>query len=610
MKIRIPLLVLSLPALAVLGGSGYGATPLGTAFTYQGRLSFGGVPAIGHYDFQLQLFDAASGGVQVGPTITNANVLVSGGSFTTSIDFGPGVFAGDASWLALGVRSNGTSVAFSALTPRQPLQPSPNALYAEQAGTALTSQAAGANSVSSAALQGNSVTAAKIATGQVVKSLNGLTDAVTLAAGANVTLTPSGNQITLGVTLPPSGWSLGGNSGTDPSVNYLGTSDHTPLELRVNGDRVLRLEPASRSSGGGVIFSSTWSANVIGGYSANHLGLGVIGATIAGGGFHSGVLVLGGVDVPNVINADFGSIGGGAGHTIGGRYGTIPGGLNNNIAPGADYAFAAGRSATATQPGSFVWADGRAPTFTSPLANEFAIRAQNGLYLETEHGVRLNAADEPIITRGWDPFDNSAPDGKAYNGRWGMFMEYTELTLGIPAEDVGPRTFAVAKYHPDGTRESLITVGQDGNLACRSLSILGGADLAEPFDVGAEVLEPGAVLVIDELHPGQLKLSTEPYDRRVAGVVSGAGGIHPGVSLRQQGALEGNQNVALTGRVYVMADADASPITPGDMLTTSAIAGHAMKAVDFQRGQGAVLGKAMTALASGRGLVLVLVTLQ
>ena len=229
MKIRIPLLVLSLPALAVLGGSGYGATPLGTAFTYQGRLSFGGVPASGHYDFQLQLFDAASGGVQVGPTITNANVLVSGGSFTTSIDFGPGVFAGDASWLALGVRSNGTSVAFSALTPRQPLQPSPNALYAEQAGTALTSQAAGANSVSSAALQGNSVTAAKIATGQVVKSLNGLTDAVTLAAGANVTLTPSGNQITLGVTLPPSGWSLGGNSGTDPSVNYLGTSDHTPL---------------------------------------------------------------------------------------------------------------------------------------------------------------------------------------------------------------------------------------------------------------------------------------------------------------------------------------------------------------------------------------------
>lgn len=42
---------------------------------------------------------------------------------------------------------------------------------------------------------------------------------------------------------------LGGNAGTDPPTDYLGTSDATPLELRANGERVLRLEPASDSDG-------------------------------------------------------------------------------------------------------------------------------------------------------------------------------------------------------------------------------------------------------------------------------------------------------------------------------------------------------------------------
>jgi hypothetical protein len=604
------LFLLGLSALTLPGSRTQAASPLGTAFTYQGRLSIGGVPAEGHYEFQLQLFDAESGGVQVGPTVTNQNIVVASGAFTTAIDFGPGVFAGNASWLGIGVRSNGTLVAFTPLNPRQPLTPAPNALFSRTAATALSASGVAANSIATASLQSASVTAAKIASGQVVKSLNGLTDAVTLVPGPNVTLTPAGNQITVGVNLPAGGWALGGNSGTDPSVNYVGTSDFHPLELRANGDRILRLEPASRSVSSELFLSTTWSANVLGGYSANHFGLDVIGATIAGGGYHAGLLVLGSGDVPNVVNADFGSIGGGAGNTVGGRYGTIPGGLNNSIASGADYALAAGRNARATQAGSFVWSDARAGAFTSTLANEVALRAQNGIYLETDRGIRLNAADEPIITRGWDPFSDTAPNGKAYNGRWGLFMEPAELTLGIPAEDIGPRTFAVAKYHPDGTRESLITVGQDGNLTCRSLSILGGADLAEPFDVVAQEADPGMVLVIDDEHPGRLRVADQPYDQRVAGVVSGAGGIHPGVSLRQRGTVDGAQNVALSGRVYVRADAASGAIRPGDLLTTSAVPGHAMRAADVAQRQGAVLGKAMTGLDSGRGLVLVLVTLQ
>ena len=93
-------------------------------------------------------------------------------------------------------------------------------------------------------------------------------------------------------------------------------------------------------------------------------------------------------------------------------------------------------------------------------------------------------------------------------------------------------------------------------------------------------------------------------------IISGAGGITPGIKLQQTGVVEGSQNVALTGRVYVLADASRGSIRPGDLLTTSETPGHAMKATDPARTQGAILGKAMSGLDRGRGLVLVLVTLQ
>ncbi len=147
-------------------------------------------------------------------------------------------------------------------------------------------------------------------------------------------------------------------------------------------------------------------------------------------------------------------------------------------------------------------------------------------------------------------------------------------------------------------------------LSCKSLLIRGGADFAEPFALANEKVPPGAVMVIDPGRPGHLKLGTEAYDSKVAGIVSGAGGVQPGVVLTQTGVLEDGCNVALSGRVYALVDADYGPVQPGDLLTTSPTPGHAMKASDPGRRSGAVLGKAMTPLPAGRGLVLVLVTLQ
>ena len=165
-------------------------------------------------------------------------------------------------------------------------------------------------------------------------------------------------------------------------------------------------------------------------------------------------------------------------------------------------------------------------------------------------------------------------------------------------------------FYATSTAKNVMTLNPNGTASVQILSITGGADLAEPFPMQEEEIEKGAVVVIDEKNPGHLKRSTRAYDKRVAGIVSGANGIKPGISLRQEGALDGDQNVALTGRVYVQADASNGAIEPGDMLTTSDIPGFAMKVTDTAKAQGAVIGKAMSPLANDKGMVLVLVSLQ
>ena len=90
----------------------------------------------------------------------------------------------------------------------------------------------------------------------------------------------------------------------------------------------------------------------------------------------------------------------------------------------------------------------------------------------------------------------------------------------------------------------------------------------------------------------------------------GAGGVRPGLTMGQDGVLDGDTKVALTGRVYVRCSTENGPIRPGDLLTTASLAGAAMRATDVERSFGAVLGKAMGELSEGEGLVLVLVNLQ
>ena len=136
-----------------------------------------------------------------------------------------------------------------------------------------------------------------------------------------------------------------------------------------------------------------------------------------------------------------------------------------------------------------------------------------------------------------------------------------------------------------------------------------GADCAEHFQVlDAATIEPGTVLVIDDT--GALRQSRVAYDRCVAGVVSGAGGLRPGIVLDTQVERPDRMPIALVGKVFCKVDARLGAIAIGDLLTTSDTPGHAMRVADPARAFGAVIGKALAPLAEGRGLVPILVALQ
>ncbi|MDH3892375.1 MAG: hypothetical protein OEV49_14975 [candidate division Zixibacteria bacterium] len=157
--------------------------------------------------------------------------------------------------------------------------------------------------------------------------------------------------------------------------------------------------------------------------------------------------------------------------------------------------------------------------------------------------------------------------------------------------------------------------GGDGRVTTEVLEITGGSDLSEQFNIRKTVDGiaplPGMVVSIDSEQIGQLKVSRRAYDPAVAGIISGANGIKPGMMMGQSGTItDGDYAVALTGRVYCLVDASFGAVQPGDMLTTSSTVGHAMLASDLRRAPGTIIGKAMSSLESGQGYVLVLVTLQ
>ena len=226
--------------------------------------------------------------------------------------------------------------------------------------------------------------------------------------------------------------------------------------------------------------------------------------------------------------------------------------------------------------------------------------------------------------------DNGGGDGVVGEGRRGVVGRsptyqgvygWSDENAGVAAESQrfhalygvshDANSAGVFAFNTGGGWAAIFTgrVNVDGILSVTGDVQLANADCAEDFDVvDQELAEPGTVMVL--AGGTTLARSERPYDRRVAGVVSGAGGYRPGIVLDRAGVSTLRRPIALVGKVFCKVDATAHPIDVGDLLTTSEAPGHAMRATDPAQAFGAVIGKSLGALASGRGLLPVLVALQ
>jgi hypothetical protein len=117
--------------VAICGCADASAAQQSTAFTYQGHLLQNGTPTNGAHNLVFTLWDSASGGNQVGPTVSQAGYPVADGVFDIDLDFGAAAFSGQQRWLDVSVDGN-------ELTPRQPVNASPVAVYALSAANGMS----------------------------------------------------------------------------------------------------------------------------------------------------------------------------------------------------------------------------------------------------------------------------------------------------------------------------------------------------------------------------------------------------------------------------------------------------------------------------------------
>ena len=635
---------ISLLLAMVVGSTGLGDEPVSSAFTYQGRLSFDGIPVNDTADFEFTLYDAPSAGAVVGTPVAVDEVAVADGLLSVELDFGANVFDGNARWLETAVRSPAGAGLFTVLDPRQPLTAAPYALYAlngpgsaglwELSGSSITNTNSGfvgvnrSTPVTGAEYFGIQAPVSSGYGGMYIQTdgadgwpfygyragaesawtyMNGTTgDWILYVDGPRLTVTDEG-RIGIGTTAPDSKLTVVDNTSSSFALSVSqAASNATAIVASHTG-----------SSGNAGNFGSSSTVNTDTALLAIHAGP---GKAFLAYNYGTGTAAEITVDNPGstapalvVTNSGSGpaiqsaglieSTSGGVKFPDGTVQMTAGGGGGGLALPYSGTTSSSSTAFSVTNDGAGRAAyfestsDGEALKATS-LTNDSAVTGINSGTGSAAFFQNFNGTANTVTV-------SSFADGKALN----------VLQLG----DGGPAGhFEVNNAQSDEPAiRAVVTSGvgyaieAQGAIKTDLLEITGGADLAEPFEVTGSTPQPGMVMVIDATQPGRLTLSTTAYDRKVAGIVSGAGGVRPGMVMAQQGSIaDGAHQVALTGRVYCWCDATAGQIEPGDLLTTANRAGHAMKASEPARASGAVIGKAMTGLEEGTGLVLVLVSLQ
>jgi hypothetical protein len=402
--------ILLILALAVSVTSANAGSPMGTAFTFQGKIRS---TYTGYCDMTFSLWDASSAGSQVGSSITRNRVQVAAGAFTQVLDFGPGAINGDARWVEVRARCPSSLVGLFLNYGRTKLEAVPYALVALNATSALDADLLD-GSHGAYYLNASNINAGTLGS-SFFDAYQELLDAGYLN-GANGDIAMNNNSLQnslnadmldnyhmgngfMQIPFSNGTWNnnlnadlldgkhasdvllVGGNAPAGALV--LGTTNSQAVEVIVNGVRALRME------------SNGYAANMIGGESTNWVLAGVSGATIGGGGGTNyanrvtdqlgtvcgGYSNMAGNNSGTNSDAQGATVAGGWYNAAGGSYSMVPGGWNN-LAMG-QYSFAAGRNAKAYMNGTFVWADSTAADFSSSIANQFAVRANGGVVFST-----------------------------------------------------------------------------------------------------------------------------------------------------------------------------------------------------------------------------------
>lgn len=440
MKIKLSSLWISIVSFLFLSHSIDRLSAQGTAFTYQGRLDQNGVPYSGSAEFQATLWNASSGGTALASNSPLQIVVsVTNGLFVLPLNFGAN-FPGDDRWLQLEVR---TSIgAFTSLSPRQPLSPTP---YAITAGNL-------SGSLPATQLSGT-IPPTQLPASVVTNNAAGLTlTGNFIGNGANLT---GVDAATLGGISSAGFWKTNGNAGANPTNGaFLGTTDNLPLEIKVNGQRALRITS-------GIDPTYGVSPNLVGGFSGNILSNGAAGGVIGGGGAAA---------APNRVGNSFATVVGGFGNAANGFAATAMGNLatasggastamgsstlasggastamgqNSTASGGASTAM--GFRAKANHDGTFVWADSQNVDFASTATDQFLLRTAGGVGINTNNpagaalavvgGIRtgINGTVQSRVQFG------TATVGTGTNG-------VNTFTITFPtAFTVAPKIFVMAK---------------------------------------------------------------------------------------------------------------------------------------------------------------------
>ncbi|MGI9015096.1 MAG: hypothetical protein ACR2GY_12740 [Phycisphaerales bacterium] len=589
-------------------------------FTYQGELRQGGEAVNDNCDFRFTLWDAAVGGVQIGAQVNVNNVALVDGRVTADLDFGAAAFNGANRWIQVAVRCPAGSGGYTTLTPRQAVRPTPYALkslgntmsWMDFAGEVRTSDLVGigvadANQVLH--IGGNSSrpptfaisntnAPANLRTIGIRGATNGALDFGRMDdSGTNMTRTDmtlnSGGSLLLGTTSSGGGarlsiQSVGSNQGVTKGMYVLHTDPFHQQTIAghfasdsSNGTALLAQSLATsgptRALSAVSNSSQGWAGYFTGrGYFSDFLGVGrqttissaeIFGISVAANGY-------------------------------GGMYANVDG-ASRTAKPFYGYA---------TNGVSQAW------TYYDDATNQWRVHAGGTrIAVDKDTGFVGVGTAVPAVRFNVDGGSDTSLGGGGYI----VTGAVTGGNMSIDTNEIQARNNGGAAIlylnHEGGSVHIGQGSGGTNRLVVPVVQITGGSDFSEMFDVNGETeVQPGMVVVLDPDNPGQLLPSTDAYDRKVAGIVSGGGGVATGMTMGHEGTVaDGSHPVALSGRVYCLVDATDCAIEVGDMLTTSSTPGHAMKADDLTLAQGAIIGKAMSTLKKGEtGLVLVLVNLQ